>query len=603
VTRRREPELPPREPAVRRRIWLLALAFLFVQVVVLPGAESPFRAPKTVVALVAILLVAGLSVTGALRRGRLELRWSPLATALIALPALQALSALWSASPRLALDAAAESTIWILGALFVATVSQRERLRLGDATAIGAALSGAVLLIQAAGRLLIASAGTDATDRSLLSGLTGNPADLAMAAVLALPLVLAAGEDGPRRWPRRGLALLLSAAAVVSQTLTGIVALALVWAVWLLRQRSRRLWLAAGAAAVVLIVVGLTTGLGDRFERQATRLRHGDWYFLLSARYDGWTAAAEMIRNHPVAGVGADGFTHAYYPSRVAWLDRHGAGGGRAELATHFRFAHCDPLQATAELGIAGVVWMIALVAALLAVRRRGDPLLPLAAAAVVPFSLLHFPTHLAVGLTPIVLVLGNLMSNGRQVVLEPGPLVRRASALAAAVLVAIGCYWQLQRLMLNLWRGGLSHALEVAESLDGEARARQAAMVEAQILPRLPALAGAQPWLWRMVGRARVARGEMVGAEQAFRSAMTLWPHEEAEFGLGIALAAQHRELGNGGLELDSRNRRGEAVVHLARVCRTNPALLDLIDDDELRRAVAEIVDGAAPTGGPAVD
>jgi O-antigen ligase len=599
VTRRRDREPPPSEPTVRRRIWLLAAALLLVQVVVLPGAESPFRAPKAVVALVAILLVAGLSIAGGLRRGRLELRWSPLATVLVTLPLIQALSAFWAGSPRLAIDAAAESAIWVLGAVFVATVSGRERLRLADASAIGAAVSGAALIAQAAGRLLVAADGTGGSARSLLTGLTGNPADLAMAAVLALPLVLAAGDGGTRSWRRRGLALVLSAAAVVSQTLTGIVALALVWVVWLVRQRSRRLWLAAGAAAAALLAVGLATGLGERVERQADRLRHGDWYFLLSARYDGWTAAAEMIRGRPTGGVGADNFTHAYYPSRVAWLDRYGAGGGRAELATHFRFAHCDPLQATAELGVVGVVWMIALVAALAGVRPRGDPLLPLAVAAVMPFALLHFPTHLAVGLAPIILVLGHLLSGGRQVVVEPGPLSRRAAALVVVLIVVGGCYWQIHRLMLNLWRGGLSHALTVAESLDGDARARQAAMVEAQILPRLPALTGARPWLWRMVGRARIARGDLLGAEQAFRTAMTLWPHEEAEFGLGVALAAQHRELLARGLELDSRNRRGEAVVHLARVCRTNPSLLDLIDEDELRRAVAEIVDASA-TGEP---
>jgi len=81
------------------------------------------------------------------------------------------------------------------------------------------------------------------------------------------------------------------------------------------------------------------------------------------------------------------------------------------------------------------------------------------------------------------------------------------------------------------------------------------------------------------------------MGAETAFRNAMTLWPHEEAEFGLGLALADQDRRLQAQGPVLDSRNRRGEAIVHLARVCRTNPALLELIAEEELRQAVAEII------------
>ena len=98
------------------------------------------------------------------------------------------------------------------------------------------------------------------------------------------------------------------------------------------------------------------------------------------------------------------------------------------------------------------------------------------------------------------------------------------------------------------------------------------------------------------MVGQARVARGDDMGAETAFRTAMSLWPHEEAEFGLGLALADQDRRLAAQGRVLDSRNRRGEAIVHLSRVCRTNPALLELINDEALRRSVAEIV-GVAET------
>jgi len=147
---------------------------------------------------------------------------------------------------------------------------------------------------------------------------------------------------------------------------------------------------------------------------------------------------------------------------------------------------------------------------------------------------------------------------------------------------------------MLNLWRGGLNHALTVMQSVDEPLRSEQAAVIESQILPRIPGLDEASPWLWRMVGQARLARGDDIGSETAFRNAMILWPHEEAEFGLGLSLAAQDRRFRQQGRALDSRNRRGEAIVHLARVCRTNPALLEFIEDDDLRQAVREIVTAA---------
>jgi O-antigen ligase len=594
MARKKNIERPPATPDVRRRVWLLAVGFLLVQIVVLPGAASPFRTPKDVLALILILVVAGLSIAGQLLKGRLSIRWSALAAVLLALPLLQLASGFWSASPRLALTAALHTSIWIGGGLWIATATPKERLRLVDATAIGAAISGAVLVVQAAGLAIFSLGPEGPSGRLGLTGLTGNPADLSMAAVLILPLVLTTFADKKRSWFSWSLAILLTGAAVVSQTLTAVVALGLVWTTWLIQQRSRRLWIIAAATAVVLVAVGSTTGLETRIHRQLQRIENGDWYFLLSARSDGWTAAGEMVRENPVMGTGASNFSQAYYPARIAWLDRTGSIGHRAELATHFRFTHCDPLQMVAELGAPGLLWMIALLIVIGRTRTRGDPLPPLALAAFAPFALFHFPTHLAVSLVPLILTLGHLLAAGHEVVVEPRPWSRRLAAALLVVAVLAGTYWQLHRLMLNLWRGGLNHALAVMQTLDEPIRSQQAAMVESQILPRMPGLDEARPWLWRMVGQARLARGEDMGAESAFKNAMTLWPHEEAEFGLGLALAAQDRRFTEQGRALDSRNRRGEAVVHLARVCRTNPALLELIEIDDLRQAVAEIVNAA---------
>ena len=594
MARDKKTERPPVAPEVRRRVLILAVGFLLVQIVVLPGAASPFRTPKDVLALILLLLVPGISIAGQLLKGRLGFRWSALATVLLALPLIQAVSAFWSASPRLALTSSFHTAIWIAGALWIATTTGKERLRLVDATALGAAISGVVLMAQAAGLAVFSLGPAGPSGRLNLTGLTGNPADLSMAAVLILPLVLTACAGKTESRFRWSLAILLTGAAVVSQTLTAFVALGLVWTTWLIQQRSRQLWITATATAMILVAVGLFTGLDARIQRQFQRLENGDWYFLLSARSDGWTAAGEMARDNPVMGTGASHFSHAYYPARIAWLDRTGSIGRRAELATHFRFSHCDPLQMIAELGFPALIWMIALLVAIGGTRTRGDPLPPLALAAFMPFAVLHFPTHLAVSLVPLVVTLGHILASGREVVVEPRPWPRRAVAVLLMLAVLSGTYWQLHRLMLNLWRGGLNHALTVMQTVDEPVRSQQAAVIESQILPRMPGLDEARPWLWRMVGQARLARGDDIGSETAFKSAMVLWPHEEAEFGLGLALAAQDRRFKQQGRTLDSRNRRGEAIVHLARVCRTNPALLELIEEDDLRRAVGEIVNAA---------
>ena len=597
MARKKKIERPSVAPEVRRRVMILAMGFLLVQIVVLPGSASPFRTPKDVLALILLLLIPGFSIAGQLFKGRLGFRWSSLATVLLALPVIQAVSGIWSASPRLALTASLHTAIWIVGSLWIATGTGKERLRLIDATTLGAAISGVVLMAQAAGLAIFSLGPAGPSGRLNLTGLTGNPADLSMAAVLILPLVLTACDGKRRSRVRWSLAILLTAAAVVSQTLTAFVALGLVWTTWLIQQRSRQLWITAAATAMILVAVGLFTGLDQRIHSQFQRLEQGDWYFLLSARSDGWTAAGEMARNNPVLGTGASNFSQAYYPARVAWLDRSGTIGRRAELATHFRFSHCDPLQMIAELGFPALIWMIALLVAIGSSRTRGDPLPPLALAAFAPFALLHFPTHLAVSLVPLVLILGHILAAGSEVTVESRPWLSRATAAVLVLMVLAGTYWQLHRLMLNLWRGGLNHALTVMQTLDEPLRSQQAAVIESQILPRMPGLDEARPWLWRMVGQARLARGDDLGSEKAFRSAMTFWPHEEAEFGLGLSLAAQDRRFTQQGRTLNSRNQRGEAIVHLARVCRTNPALLELIEEDDLRHAVAEIVNAADRT------
>lgn len=594
MARDKKTKRQPVAPEVRRRVLILAVGFLLVQIVVLPGAASPFRTPKDVLALILLLLVPGISIASQLLKGRLGFRWSALATVLLALPLIQAVSAIWSASPRLALTSSFHTAIWIVGALWIATITGKERLRLVDATALGAAISGVVLMAQAAGLAVFSLGPAGPSGRLNLTGLTGNPADLSMAAVLILPLVLTACAGKTESRFRWSLAILLTGAAVVSQTLTAFVALGLVWTTWLIQQRSRQLWVTATATAMILVAVGLFTGLDARIQRQFQRLENGDWYFLLSARSDGWTAAGEMARDNPIVGTGASHFSHAYYPARIAWLDRTGSIGRRAELATHFRFSHCDPLQMIAELGFPALFWMIALLVTIASTRTRGDPLPPLALAAFMPFALLHFPTHLSVSLVPLVVTLGHILASGREVVVEPRPWPGRAAAVLLVLAVLTGTYWQLHRLMLNLWRGGLNHTLTVMQNADEPLRSQQAAVIESQILPRMPGLDEARPWLWRMVGQARLARGDDIGSETAFRSAMVLWPHEEAEFGLGLALAAQDRRFKQQGRTLDSRNRRGEAIVHLARVCRTNPALLELIEEDDLRQAVGEIVNAA---------
>jgi len=231
------------------------------------------------------------------------------------------------------------------------------------------------------------------------------------------------------------------------------------------------------------------------------------------------------------------------------------------------------------ELGLAGLVWLIALAASLIAARPRGDPLPLLAAAAATPFLLLHYPTYLAVGLAPLTLLLAQLMrARTPRIVTVRRPAVRVAVALVLAGGALGIAWWQVERLRLDRWRGTAEATLELVHHAPAQRRASVLATIEDGARSRVPRFPAAEPWLLRIAGRAALGRGAEVAAESAFRRALRLWPHEEAEFGLGLTLSDQ--------------GRRGEALLHLERVCRVNPALLKLVPDERLQRELREALE-----------
>jgi O-antigen ligase len=558
-------------------IVLAATGMFLAEVVVLAGAASPFRLPKEAVVLAALSLAVAGGFIAAARCRAITIPHGPLVWILIALPLLQVVSALWSASRLRALESSLLTVIWVVGILWLATVTTTTRRRLALVAAFGVTISAGVMLLQLAGVGVFNLSAPFASKRLSLTGLTGNPADLAMAAVLLLPFLLTWGEDSSRPWLHRVLAVILALAALITQTLTGVAALAALLVIWLIQKRSKRLWLTTLGLGALIITVALAAGLGNRLLKASNRIQEGDWYRVFSARGDGWSAATEMIRERPLGGVGAANYTQLYYPSRLAWLTRHGGTGARAELASHFQWAHCEPLQLVAELGIFGIAWMAAFVLAIVSIRKRAGPLLPLAVAAWAPFALLHYPSHLAVGLIPIALVLAHLIATAEPPRTFQWRRARLPVTTVIVVLAIVAAGWQLRRVAVDLWIGGNELRLTMSGDLDPANRARLAATIEAQILPRIQRLPSAAPTLWRTVGRARLVRQEAAGAEAAFRTAYALWPHEDAEFYLGMSLVAQ--------------GRRGEGLQHLGRVCRTNPALAHHISNKDLRQSVQDLV------------
>lgn len=573
---RRPPRSTHRSSAIVIGLCLLAAA---VEVVVLPGAASPFRAPKSAVALAGLALLVAWSVVRDLKTQGVDVPKGPVTLSLLTLPALYVLSATWSADALRSVATAAGTLIWVVGIGWLATLRDDDRRRAARWASMGVCASAGVMLLQSSGARPLGVVGAEASGRLALTGLTGNPADLAMAAMLMLPLAVegwSGARTRPGRWAVPAVLLLVTG---MTQTLTGLVSAVAVIGVWLARHRSRRTWTAAAVVALAVVAAGLATGLGRRIEAAAGQVRRGDWYQLLSARPDGWAAALEMVHDRPLTGVGAGAFTVEYYPARLAWLEARDRSGARGEFATHFEWAHCDPLQLAAETGVLGVLWLAAVTALSWRRRTRGDPVLGQMAAAFLPFACLHYPLSLAVGLLPVALAAARVVANEPRASLRPGrPFARRAMAVGTLVASLVVVVWQVRRIAVDVWQGAVIAVFDRVQSLPPEQQPRALAGLEAELARRAPSMGMHRAWTLRKLGLVRLTRGDAGAAEDDLRHSMELWPHEEAELGLGVAL--------------DRQGRRSEALAAIGRVLRVNPALVELIPDADLRRSAEDLLE-----------
>ncbi len=556
---------------------LLGFLFFAIQLVVLTASTSHFRLPKMALAVAGLALLASMTFALRLLRGKFLLPRSGLMAVLVTLPLVQVLSAAWAENPRRALATALVGAVWVAAILLLAGLERSEQRRLLGWTVVGAATSAGIMLAQAAGIPVGFTAGSGLDARFGLTGTAGNPGDMALTVTLLLPLLLV-GLDTTARWWRWLLPGLFVVTVIVTKTITALIAIAAVAGVFLILRGSRRLWVIAAAGMLLVVILVLGSGTGTRLNTAKTNLRTGNYYAMLSARPDGWGAAVEMVRDHPLLGVGAGNYDHLYYPSRLQWIQNHGGRSRRGEFATHFEWAHCDPLQLIAEHGLLGLVWLVALLVALFRHRRPGDLLLPLATAVLIPLAVLGYPTHLAIGLLPLALQLAYLLRAAPTVdFAPPWPALRCLLALGLVVAGIAIVIHQGRILETDRWRQKMENSLVGSAQVNPVRRQALLVAIERQVSERITQQPADGAWLWRLLGRARFAHGDSKGAENAFRHAMTYWPHEEAELGLGLVLAAQ--------------GRRSEALHCLVRVCRTNTTLTKQIADPVLRKAVREVI------------
>ncbi|HVG24174.1 MAG TPA: O-antigen ligase family protein, partial [Thermoanaerobaculia bacterium] len=172
--------------------------------------------------------------------------------------------------------------------------------------------------------------------------------------------------------------------------------------------RSAKRAVAVIVAIVVLIAVGVALQVPAlmRVVEIPQLARTGGLEVASSGRVAPVLAAMEMLRDHPLTGVGPGAFKSHYmtYKLRVMEKNAHLLRGTSGMM---FGEAHNDHVQLAAEFGAPGYLLFLALIVALLQTVRRSDGAgvrhdftralaLPLAVTFVV-LAIAQFPLHVAV--------------------------------------------------------------------------------------------------------------------------------------------------------------------------------------------------------------
>ncbi len=573
---------PPPPPAPLHAVERLAELAAWLLVLAVPmawdvAAASPFRGPKTALALAAWITLAGIFAAASRPSAWRDPWMLPWAGVLAA----GAVSAAASAQPLRAAASLVGVVLACFGVMALRLLPEARRVRLRALVVIAGVVQAVLVLAFRTPALRPASfrALEDATGRFAIVGTIGNPGDVAM--FLALPALLAAAlaVEAPRRRALWACAALFMAAVTVSTaTVTVVAALGVGLALLFAARLPRRLRRAALAALLVGGVVAVTVGpLAQRLDTAVTQLRAGDWLWFGSGRAVSFAAALAMVAARPLTGVGFGlyGAESFRFQSEDALATR----GRILDLVTGFGEAHSDPLQFLAETGILGVLLLLA--GCWLAFRRGArlggvlPAVLPLAVTALL-VAAAQFPLHLT-AVAAQWLVLGALALPP----LEAAAMGGRAGwlRLAAVLLIAAAgttMAWHRHR-ALRAIRAAESMVVAIRAGSLGPSGPSLAAVALPRLEQHLRWLPFSAPGEIAAGNLAIEARRPEVALAH-FQRALALGERPEARFDIGMTLLLMGEREGGFG--------------HLMRAVKLNPAVLKRVEDPVLARELRRRLD-----------
>ena len=191
-----------------------------------------------------------------------------------------------------------------------------------------------------------------------------------LAAPALAAIVVAIIARGKRRWTYAAIAVLLVSGLALSASRTAVVAL--VAGLVVLVARLRRGWMAVAAAIALVALPALSpkTTLGNHVRELIDAASKRDYERLFSERLLPALTAVDMIRAHPLLGVGPGCFHYHFMGYRLR-LDEHYPKEWTRGYPGNWGAAHNDHLQVAAETGLPGYALFLAAIGIGAGLRRR----------------------------------------------------------------------------------------------------------------------------------------------------------------------------------------------------------------------------------------
>jgi len=372
--------LPRLSGAEVAAVAVLAAGALVIPTIVMSGDEA-FRFPKELAfrAEAVLLLVVAVFWTTARRRTWRIGRGAELAVAAAAV-VWTLVTAAFSTNRLLSAD----SLITVAAAAVIVAVTciaaQDLPLIAVDVLMIAAGVNAALVILQETGLWTPLKVTVPGHYGSV--GLLGNVNDAGtfLVAPALAALVMAVTAAGVRRWIYAAVAVLLAGGIVASGTRTALAAFVAALVVFALVHS----WRTAIVVVVLLVLLAIpllsgSTAIGRNARTFVEAAKTRDYQRLFSERLVPFLTAVDMVRDHPLLGVGPGCFKYHFMAYRIA-LPKHYPAQWTQAWPQNFGEVHNDHLQVASENGLPGYALFLAAIAVVAGWRRRAAAATPEAA-------------------------------------------------------------------------------------------------------------------------------------------------------------------------------------------------------------------------------